>query len=334
MQVIAYLQGDDNEDTFLSIGCFSLIISFVSVNNFSQQVQRTPFDVTNYKMDVQLEPADNRLQAIVDVTFTPLQETRSISFELNGSLKIESVTRIGTSPVSATPTPVPTTSKTKPKTASQPVSAQSQITFVQDQVGVSDLGPSVKVDLGENVAANIPVTLRFKYAGTLVTPEGGPLLTKRLAYVGSNNGYLFYASRWFPFHDYAADRAVSDITISVPSGFQLVGFSDTPVGNAGGKYRFTQSKPALIGNFAYGKYTQKSLRFADYELQFNTKVGNDALVANYGEILGRALDFYSKQYGDSDSGKKIIIAQTDDDTLDLYSGQGMIFIASRLFEQK
>jgi Peptidase family M1 domain/Tetratricopeptide repeat len=320
---------------FFQLAVFSLVISFLSVNNFSQQIQRTPFDVTNYKMDVQLSPVENKMQSVVDVTFTPLQETRSITFELNGSLKIESITRVGASPITVNPTPVPTptNSKVKPKPTTQPSIAQPQVTFVQDQVGVSDLGPSVKIDLGENVAANTPVTLRFKYAGTLVTPEGGPLLTKRLAYIGANNGYLFYAARWFPFHDYAADRATSDITVSVPNGFQLVGFSDTPVTNTGGKYRFTQSKPALIGNFAYGKFTQKSLRYSDYELQFNTRIGNEALVANYGEILGRALEFYNKQYGDSDSGKKIIIAQTDDDTLELYSAQGMIFMSSRLLEQ-
>lgn len=323
---------------FFQLAVLIFAAAFFSVNNFSQQIQRTPFDVSNYKMDVQLQPVENRLQAVVDVTFTPLQETRSITFELNGSLKVESVMRIGSTPITAAPTqtpvPSPANSKVKPKTpVATPTPTQPQVTFVQDQVGVSDLGPSVKIDLGENVPANTPVTLRFKYAGTLVTPEGGPLLTKRLAYVGANNGYLFYAARWFPFHDYAADRATSDITVSVPSGYQLVGFSDTPVSNTAGKYRFTQSKPALIGNFAYGKYVQKTLRYGDYELQFNTRVGNDALVANYGEILGRALEFYSKQYGDSDSGKKIIISQTDDDTLELYSGQGMIFMSSRLFEQ-
>lgn len=320
---------------FFQLAVFGLIIGFFSINNFSQQIQRTPFDVTNYKMDVQLQPVENRLQATADVTFTPLQETRSITFELNGSLKVESIAKVG---ASSAVTTTPTITTVNPKTKStpvvqQPTPSQPQITFVQDQVGVSDLGPSVKIDLGENVAANTPVTLRFKYSGTLVTPEGGPLLTKRLAYVGANNGYLFYASRWFPFHDYAADRATSDITISVPTGFQLVGYSDTPVTNAAGKYRFTQSKPALIGNFAYGKYVQKSLRFGDYELQFNTKPGNDALVANYGEIIGRALEFYGKQYGDSDSGKRLIIAQTDDDTLDFYSAPGMMFIASKLFEQ-
>ncbi len=312
---------------FFQLAVLILATAIFSVTNYSQQTPRTPFDVTNYKMDVQLMPNDNKLQAIVDVTLTPLQETRSITFELNGSLKVESVVKVGATPISIPQTPKP---KTKTPTVA---AAQSQITFVQDQVGVSDLGPSVKVDLGEMQAANTPITLRFKYAGALVTPEGGPLLTKRLAYVGTNNGYLFYAARWFPFHDYAADRSTSDITISLPTGLQLVGFSDTPVSNLGGKYRFVQAKPALIGNFAYGKYTQKTLRFSDYELQFNTKIGNDALVANYGEILGRALDFYTKQYGDSDSGKKIIIAQTDDDTIDFYSSQGAIFIATRLFEQ-
>lgn len=319
---------------FFQLVGLSLVAVFFSTVTYSQQVQRTPFDITHYRMDIQLNPVENKLQAVVDVSFMPLAETRSVSFELNGSLKIESITRVGTSSVSntpavATPTPRPRT----PAVSATPVPSQPQVTFVQDQTGISDLGPSVRIDLGESVAANTPVTLRFTYGGALVTAEGGPLLIKRLAYVGANNGYLFYAARWFPFHDYAADRATSDITITVPNGFQLVGFSETPVTNVGGKHRFVQSKPALIGNFAYGKYINKNLRFGEYELQFYTKVGNDSLVNEYGEILGTAFEFYNKQYGESDSGKKIIIAQTDDDTLDLYTAQGMIFMSSRLFEQ-
>ena len=83
--------------------------------------------------------------------------------------------------------------------------------------------------MGDTVAKGTPVTLRFKYSGILNTPPGGPLLTKRLAYIGESRGYLMYAARWFPFHDYAADAATSDISISFPSGYQLVGYSDTPV---------------------------------------------------------------------------------------------------------
>lgn len=328
---------------FFRSAVLSLVVGLFSVLGFSQQIQRTPFDVTNYKMDVTFNPSTNQLQSVADVTFTPLQETRTITFELNGSLKVESVTKVGgASPVISTtpvPTPTPVKGKTPVKTSTPPTTdptlstSAPQVTFIQDQVGVSDLGPSVKVDLGENVPANTPVTLRFKYAGALVTAEGGPLLTKRLAYVGANNGYLFYAARWFPFHDYAADRATSDITVSVPTGYQLIGYSETPVSNVGGKTRFVQSKPALIGNFAYGKYTNKTLRFGEYELQFYTRSANDALIANYGEVLGRALEFYAKQYGEPDSGKRLMVVQTDDDTLDFYTGQGMIFIAGRLFDQ-
>ena len=207
------------------------------------------------------------------------------------------------------------------------------MTFVQDQVGVSDLGPNVRVDLGDMVAAGTPVALRFKYHRNFDERTGGPLLTKRLAYVGSGDGYLMYAARWFPFHDYAADRATSDITVSIPNGFQVVGYSDAPVTNAGGKYRFVRTTPGLVGNFAYAKYVNKTLRFGEFELQFYTKTPEDQLVAAYGETIGRALQFYTKQYGTPEMGKKITIVQIDDDSLDFYSQQGLIFMSDRQFRQ-
>lgn len=319
------------ENIFRMFGVVSVALfltSFVS----AQQIQRTSYDVSDYKMDVSITPTENRLAATVDVTFTPASETRTVAFELNGSLNIESITRVGSS--SALTTTVPTT-KTTSKTTPKPATPTSQgaVTYVQDRVGVSDLGPSVKVDLGESVAAGTPVTLRFKYSGVMVTAEGGPLLTKRLAYVGAANGYLMYAARWFPFHDYAADRATSDISISLPAGYTLAGYSDLPVANTGGKYRFVQNKPALIGNFSYDKYTTKTLRFGEYELQFYTKAANEQLVAQYGETLGRALEYYTKQYGAPNGGKKIIVAQIDDDSLEYYTSQGMIFMANRLFDE-
>ncbi len=307
----------------------SLTVILFSVATFAQAVQRAPFDVTNYVMDVQLVPDDNKLNATVDVTFVPEADTRTVAFELNGSLKIETITRVNSF---AAPTPQPKT-KTPATTGTTTNNAANQITFVQDQVGVSDLGPSVKIDLGDTIIKGTPVTLRFKYSGVLATPSGGPLLTKRLAYVGAKDGYLMYAARWFPFHNYAADAATSDVSISVPGSLQIVGFSDAAVTQTGGKYRFVQSKPALIGNFAYGRYNAKSLRFGDYELQFNTRIGNDALVASYGETLGRALEYYTKQFGEPQGGKRLIVAQIDDESLDFYSTQGMIFMATRLFEQ-
>ena len=307
---------------FASLG--ALAFSFAA-NAQTAQIQRAAFDVTNYKMDVALVPAENKLTATVDVNFTPLEDTRAVFFELNGSLKIDSITR-----QSAT---APVSTARNPRTAAGAAAAQNQVTFVQDQVGVSDLGPSVKVDLGEVVAKGTPVTLRFRYGGVLATPSGGPLLTKKLAYVGDKDGYLMYAGRWFPFHDYAADAATSDISLTLPAGFQVVGSSDAPAAQTGGRFSFIQSKPALVGNIAYGRYTNKNLRFGEYELQFYTKVGNDQLVASYGETLGRALEYYTKQYGAPQGGKRIVVAQIDDESLEFYSTQGMIFMADRLFNQ-
>src|SRR5438309_880418 len=129
------------------------------------------------------------MRAGADVTFTPQEATRSVVFELNGSLHVDSIEKDG----------------------------HVLTGFVQDAVGAGSLGPNVRIDLGQVIPAGQSTTIRIRWSGALVSPEGGPLATKRLAYVGTEGSYLMYASRWFPFHDYAADRATSDITVIVPT---------------------------------------------------------------------------------------------------------------------
>jgi aminopeptidase N len=321
------------KDLVKTVLLLAVIVAAASFSASAQQVKRPAFDIGNYTMDVALSPLENKLSATVDVSFTPLEDTRNVAFELNGSLKIDSITRVGDGgPGPAAKTPA---NAKKPAAAASATTPEGpgQITFVQDQAGVSDIGPSVRIDLGEAVAKGTPVTLRFKYSGVLNTAQGGPLLTKRLAYVGENEGYLMYAARWFPFHDYAADLATADISISLPAGYQLVGFSDTPVTSVAGKQRFVDNKPGLIGNFAYGKYIVKPLRYGEWDIQFYTKPGNDTRVTEYGELLGKALANYTKRFGDPDSGKKLIVAEIDDESLDFYSSRGMLFISNKRFEE-
>lgn len=268
------------------------------------------FDVTHYRIEAQIIPEQHLLRAGADVTLTPLDATRSVVFELNGSLKIEDIEKDG----------------------------KKLTGFVQDAVGVGALGPSVRIDLGEVVPANQPVTLRIRWSGALVSPEGGPLATKRLAYVGTEGSYLMYASRWFPFHDYAADRATSDVTLVVPSGLQVAGTSDDPiVGQPDPKlgavrYRFVHRNPVLIGNFAAGQYINKNLRYHSYELQLYAMPGSEKRLEQYAELTGRVLEFYTKQYGTPLFGNRLVVAQIDDESLDTYSGPGMIFLSSKMFD--
>src|SRR6266850_7534793 len=288
---------------------FTLAISGNSQQPAPQQ-SASRFDITSYRIEAQIIPDQHMLRAGADITFVPLDATRSIVFELNGSLHVEGIEKDG-----------------KPLTG-----------FVQDAVGVGALGPSVRIDLGEVVPANQPITLRVRWSGALVSPEGGPLATKRLAYVGQEGSYLMYASRWFPFHDYAADRATSDITLIVPAGVQVAGTSDDPVvaqatpKEGAVRYHFVHRQPVLIGNFAAGQYIDRARRFGKYEIQFYAKPGSESRIDGYAEMMGQVLDFYSKQYGPPLFGTRLVVAQIDDDSLDTYSGPGMIFLASRLFD--
>jgi aminopeptidase N len=286
------------------------ILCFFSLSASAQQSGRSRFDVTSYKIEAQLFPSEHMLRAGADVTLTPLDATRSVIFELNGSLKIEAIERNG-----------------KPLT-----------NFVQDAVGVGDLGPSVRIDLGEVVPANQPVTLRFRWSGALQSPEGGPLATKRLAYVGTEGSYLMYAARWFPFHDYAADRATGEIGLTVPVGTQVTGYSDEPISqtpmpkDGGTRFRFVYKQPSLIGNIVAGPYITRNLKFGNYELQFFAKPGSEGRIEDYAELMGKALQFYTQQYGQPAFGTKFVVAQIDDESLDAYSAPGMEFLASKLFD--
>jgi len=267
------------------------------------------YDVTNYRIEVQLTPEQHTLRAGADVTFVPQEATRSVVFELNGSLHVDSIERDG----------------------------HALTGFVQDAVGAGSMGPNVRIDLGDVMPAARPVTLRIRWSGALTSPEGGPLATKRLAYVGPEGSYLMYAARWFPFHDYAADRATSDITVIVPTGMQVGGISDETVvpqvdKTGTTRFHFVNKQPALIGNFIAGTYVTKSVRFGKYELQFFVKPGSEHRIPNYGELMGHALEFYTNEYGAPAFGSRFVIAQTDDEAIEAYSGPGMLFLASKFFD--
>jgi aminopeptidase N len=316
----------------------ALFTTLLSIAASAQAVKRTPFDVTNYVMDVTISPADRKLTATTDVTFTPLEDTRNVAFELNGSLKVDTITRLGAPTAMVTTVPAAKGAKTvvpNPKTATVPASTPTPagaITFVQDQTNSSDLGPHVRIDLGEQVTKGTPVTLRFTYSGVLDTAAGGPLLNKRLAF-GGEQGYLMYAGRWFPFHDYAADEATSDITITIPAGYQVVGFSDSPVSSTGGKYRFVSNTPTLPGNFAWGKFNAKPMHMGDWELDFYAKPGTDQVIANYGQTLGKAMQYYTSRWGVPAAGKKLSVIEIDDESLEFYTAKGMLFVGERPFEE-
>jgi aminopeptidase N len=177
--------------------CLGLLLAVLVIVNpvtaRNDQPKEDPIDVLHYKIEAELLPDAHILQGTTAVTFRTLKATQSAIFEINGSLKVSKIT----------------------------TEDGRDLQFVQDTL--QDL--NVRVDLGSQVPAGQELTLKFKYEGALVSPEGGVLPNKRLAYIGTEGSYLTYASRWFPFHSYAADIATYEISLITPSDLTVAGYS-------------------------------------------------------------------------------------------------------------
>ena len=313
------------------------------------QKDTVAIDVQHYKIDAELIPASQLLRARSEVTFVPASDTRSVVFEMNGSLAIKRITVTtpgsplsdpGTQPKQPPRKPVKETKGGKEPSAKDTAAAQAgELQFIQD----SRENMNVRVDLGAVMPAKKPVTLLFEYEGALESPQGGPLQSARLAYVGEQGSYLFYAARWFPFHEYAADRATYAVSLTVPKGVTVVGYSEQPVSPAttvdpktkaeSATFTFTSNTPLLPGNFAAAKYLSRSYNSGGFTTEVFFKAGSERWADHTAEIVGKHLEYYSSRFGRYSFGSRIVVAETDEETLPAYSGAGILFLSPRALSE-
>jgi aminopeptidase N len=270
---------------------------------FAQTEQAPAIDITRYKINAELLPDSHILKAQATVTFRALKQTQSAVLEMNGSLTISSV---------------------------KGPDGRTALQFVQDRVNELN----VKVNLGQLYPAGSDITLTFDYSGPLATPEGGPIADTRLAYVGPEGSYLFYASRWFPFHGYAADRATSEISLTVPGTWTVAGHSANPVipiTNRDGRKTFTfvETQPVLPGSFAAGQFITKTINSGGMQLDLAVLPGSEGRLQEFGQEIAQILQFYNSRFGAYLLGSRYVVAEIDDETLDYYTGSGIAFIAHK-----
>jgi aminopeptidase N len=260
-------------------------------------------DVVHYKIDGEINPEQYTLNAKTTVTLKVLTQTRSVTLEMNGSLVVSKVIGANNKPLE----------------------------FLQDRLDRLD----VRVDLGEVVEAEKEIVLTFEYAGALRTPDGGPVADKRLAYVGPEGAYLFYAARWFPFHKYAADLAACEINLTTPAGWAIAGYSQSPITNKTIKNKVTfmlaGSEPTLPGSLAVANYMTKEMTTAvGLKLEFFVKPGDERFIAQFSEPIGKMVEVYSARFGPFAFGDRLRVAEIDSESLDYYSGPGTLFLSPRI----
>ncbi|HSO74141.1 MAG TPA: M1 family aminopeptidase, partial [Blastocatellia bacterium] len=269
----------------------------------TQTEQASPIDITHYKINAELLPDAHTLKAQATVTIKALKPTQSAVLEMNGSLAISSV---------------------------KAADGKTALQFIQDKVNELN----VRINLGQLYAAGSDITLIFEYAGPLATSEGGPIADTRLAYIGPEGSYLFYAARWFPFHGYAADRATSEISLTVPATWTVAGHSTGPVTSVTNKdgrksFTFIESQPVLTGSFAAGPFITRTINSGGMQIDLSVLPGSEARLQEFGQEIAQILQFYNNRFGQYALGSRFVIAEVDDETLESYTGAGIAFLAHR-----
>lgn len=269
----------------------------------TQTEPASPIDITHYKINAELLPDSHSLKATATVTLKALKPTQSAVLEMNGSLAISSV---------------------------KAADGKTALQFIQDKINELN----VRINLGQLYDTGSEIKLTFEYAGPLATSEGGPIADTRLAYVGPEGSYLFYAARWFPFHGYAADRATSEISLTVPATWTVAGHSAgsvTPVTNKDGRKTFTfvETQPVLTGSFAAGQFITRTINSGGMQIDLNVLPGSEARVQEFGQEIAQILQFYNSRFGQYALGTRFVVAEVDDETLESYTGAGIAFLAHR-----
>ena len=170
--------------------------------------------------------------------------------------------------------------------------------------------------------------LTFTYDGKLSGDEESPVFGIKFAAIHPEFSYLLYPSRWFPVNDYSTDRFSSDLKVTVPDGYGVVGSgSDSketaPAGMA--SYRFKSDQPSFPGSFAVVKGPAQVVPSGGIKTYFYLRESSNMAQA-YGEEIAKALSFFTSIYG-SPPRLGLTIVETEAGGPKGYSAPGMLFLA-------
>jgi len=261
------------------------------------QPQRPRMDVDSYTIDAQVDPSAQTIRATAKVSFTPLEDATSLSFELNNALTLDSVT----------------------DDAGRQVPASR---VAQDM--------TVRLSLAEPMPKGKPATLTFVYGGKLTGAEESPVWGIKFAAIHPDFAYLMYPARWFPVNDYTTDRFTTDLKVTVPSGYKVIG-SGTQTADlaADGKttVRFQFTNPSFPGSFAIVKGDPAVIASGGANTSLYFRERKD-MAGAYGQEIGRAMEFLSGVYGPLPN-QNLIVVETEAGTPNGYSAPGILFLSPR-----
>ena len=258
-------------------GFASILALLIAASSVSAQRRPVPaetsdrpkVDVESYTIDITLMPAEHMLKGTAEVKLRQLERAAYLTFDLDNRLRIDKVMLDG-----------------------------AEARFRQ-----YDLDGTVEVSTANGQISDVS-TLRFEYEGFLDPPTGNKRQVT-LSSISENGAFLLYESKWFPTNGVYKDKAVTTLTVNVPSGWTAV--TDLPA--EGGK--FSSAVPSYWGVVAAGKYTSTTVKTDRGEVSIHTLKAKAEDANPIVQSAGKTLDFYANLFGPPVQPKFHIIEAAD-----------------------
>ena len=269
-----------------------------SLAALGQTQNRQRIDVQDYVGDIHIDPKAQTLSAIVKVHFVALDDTTSVSFELNNALSLDKVT--------------------------DEQDHQIQASRLQEDM-------SVRLTLPQPLAKGQPDTLTFTYNGKLTGEEDSPVFGIRFAAIHPDFAYLLYPARWFPVNDYTTDRFGSDLKVTVPAGYKVLGSgidSNEPSSDGMVTTRWKFPQPSFPGSIAVVRSDLGNTITSGGVATTLCFRDSAAMAGPYGQEFANAMTFFTDLYGIPPK-RNLTVVETEAGAPNGYSAPGLVFLSPK-----
>jgi aminopeptidase N len=259
----------------------------------SWAAEKARLRVDDYQIEAELDPHLHQITARAKVKFTALQDLSVAVFELHNDLRVTKVV----------------------DERNQPLSAER---VTQDS--------TVRVPLPAGLSKDASTTLTFEYDGTLENADNSPIPGLKLAYIGDDSSYLFYAGRWFPVSGYGINRFTSTISLTVPAHMLVIGSGKATTRDAPASkkpnasvlptktFTFVSGKPSFPGSIVAGVFQEYKSDDAGLDLHVFFKPTHQSLAPAYTTTAVQEFSYFINLYGLPPS-QKLTVVELPGDTL-------------------
>jgi tetratricopeptide (TPR) repeat protein len=278
----------------LSVLTSSLTLSLVVLlASSSWAAEKARLRVDDYQIEAELNPHLHQITARAKVKITALQDVGVAVFELNNDLRVTKVL----------------------DERNQPLAAER---VTQDF--------TIRVPLPAGLSKDASTTLTFEYEGQLENADNSPVPGLKLAHIGDDTSFLFYAGRWFPVIGYGLNRFTSTISVTVPAHMLVIGSGKATAGEAAAPkkptasvlptktFTFVSNKPSFPGTIVAGIFQEYKSDEAGLDLHVFFKPTHQSQAPAYTTTAVQEFTYFITLYGLPPS-QKLNLVELPGDTL-------------------